>query len=139
MLSKNFIVLFLFALIFLSTGSFSQDQGHLYTMTMITIPNDQMSEFLKFYETEGKPMDAQNEHILSVKIFTHAWGPSWKLCMVNEYKDWDGFLAADKRGDEIFEKTYPDSTKRVEIGKKWGGYLDNHTDAIVMDHPNLQK
>ena len=139
MLSRNFIVLFLFVLIFSSTVSFSQDKSHLYTMTMVTLTGDQMSEFLKFYETEAKPMDAQNEHILSVKVFTHAWGPSWKLCLVTEYKDWEGFLAADKRNTEIFEKTYPDKTKRDEIGKKWGGYLDNHTDAIVMDNPNLQK
>lgn len=139
MLSKNFIVLFLFVLIVLSVNTYSQDQGHLYTMTMITLPSNQLSEFLKFYETEGKPLDAQNEYMLSVKIFTHQWGPSWKVCLVTEYKDWEGFLAADKRSTEIFEKTYADSTKRDEIGKKWGEYLDDHTDAIVSDHPKLQK
>jgi hypothetical protein len=56
-----------------------------------------------------------------------------------EYKDWEGFLAANKKSDELFQKKYPDKTVQDEIGKKWGGYLTNHTDAIVMDHPNLTK
>ena len=136
---RNFVLLAFLVLIF-STSSYSQtEQGHLFTMTMINMPSDQLSEFLKFYETEGKPGDAQNEHLLSMKIFTHTWGPEWKVCLVAEYKDWEGFLAAEKRYDEIFQKMYPDQTKRDEMGKKWGGYLDHHTDAIVMDHPNLQK
>jgi len=115
------------------------DKGHLYTMTMLTIPNDQLSDFLSFYETDGKPMDAENEYVISVKVYTHAWGPEWTVCMVAEYKDWEGFLASQKKFDEIFNKRYPDQSKRDELYKKWGNFLNGHTDAIVFDHPKLQK
>ena len=137
-----FSIFILFFLIFGKVSSvFSQEttQGHLYTMTMLMVPSDKMNEFLKFYETDGKGLDAQNEHILSTKIFVHAWGPAWTICLMTEYKDWDGFHAADKRSTEIFNAAYPDQSKRDEIGKKWSSYLTGHTDAIVFDNPNLQK
>jgi len=108
-------------------------------MTFIPVGNGEIGDFLKFFETESKPMDAQNEYILSSKILTHAWGPQWTVCLMTEYKDWEGFVAGEKRQGEIFDKTYPDQSTKDEIGKKWGHYLTNHTDAIVNDHPNLQK
>lgn len=139
---------FLFLSLFLILSAFiaapqaysqSQNTGHLVTMTFLQIPNEQISEFFDFWEKEAKPLDAENEYILSTKIYTHMWGPAWTVCLVTEYKDWEGFIAAEKRGNEIFDKKYTDETKRSEIGKKFSGFLNNHTDAIVYDHPNLQK
>jgi hypothetical protein len=63
----------------------------------------------------------------------------WKVCIVTEYKDWEGFLASNKRYDEIFEKMQPDQANRDEMDKKWEVFLDNHTVTIVMDNPRLQK
>lgn len=142
---KTNIITFVFCLMLLSLVSYTnshaqmQNQGHLWTMTFVPVGNGEITEFLKFFETEAKPGDVQNEYVLSTKIYTHAWGPAWTVCVMNEYKDWDGFVAAEKRYGEIFDKTYPDQSKKDEINKKWGHYLTNHTDAIVVEHPNLQK
>lgn len=134
-----FILAFITVFVFSNSKTFSQNTDHLWTMTMMMVSNDQITEFLNFYEKEGKPGDMQNEYVLSTKIFTHAWGPAWTVCLMSEYKDWDGFVAGEKRGGEIFMKMYPDSSKRGEIGKTWSKFLIGHTDAIVNDHPNLQK
>jgi hypothetical protein len=117
----------------------TQGNGHLCTMTMLYIPENEMDEFLSFFEKEIKPFNAENEYILSAKVYTHSWGPQWTVCLVTEYKDWEGFVAAEKKGNELLEKMYPDKSKRDELMKKFGSYLFNHTDAIVNDHPNLAK
>ena len=120
--------------------SFSQDsKSHVYEMNYLTIPYEQLDEFIKFYEMYGKPLDAQNEYIVSVKLFRHNFGPSWNICFLTEYKDLEGFVAARKRGDELFEKMFTDKSKRDEIDKKFMGYLKGHTDALVNDYPNLEK
>jgi hypothetical protein len=72
-------------------------------------------------------------------VYTHSWGPQWTVCIVTEYKDWEGFAASGKKSIEIFVKMYPDKSKREEIIKKFETYLINHTDAFVNDHPNLEK
>jgi hypothetical protein len=124
---------------FQKTMSQTQDNGHLYTMTMLYVPENEMDEFLGSSEKEMKPFYAENEYILSTKVYTHSWGPQWTICIVTEYKDWEAFVAGDKKGKEIFVKMYPDKTKRDEIIKKFETYLNNHTDAFVNDHPNLEK
>jgi hypothetical protein len=122
-----------------NTQAQTQDQGHLFTMTMLRVPESDMMECLDFFEKEAKPIDAENEYILSEKVFTHLWGPEWTICILTEYKDWEGFIAADKKWTELFEKKYPDKSQRTEIFKKFSTYLNNHTDAIVSDNPKLQK
>jgi hypothetical protein len=135
----TFILAFITVLAFSNSQSFSQESNHLWTMTFLTVPNDQITEFMNFYEKEGKPADSQNEHVLSTKIFTHTWGPAWTICLMTEYKDWDGFHAADKRATEIFTKMYPETAKGDEVGKTWSKFLIGHSDAIVFDNQKLQK
>ena len=143
MRAKFFLVFLIVVLALVITGrnSYSQmqKQGNLYTMTIIPVPGDQTREFLDFFEKEGKTYDAQNEYVLSTKVYTHSWGPAWTVCLVAEYKDWEGFIAAEQKYGEIDQKMHQDQSARDDIGKKWGHYLTNHTDAIVFDHPNLQK
>lgn len=121
------------------TMSQTEDNGHLYTMTMLYVPENEMDEYLDFYEKEVKPVNAENEYILSSKVYTHSWGPQWTVCIVTEYKDWEEFAASGKKSIDIFVKMYPDKSKRDEIIKKFETYLNNHTDAFVNDHPNLEK
>jgi len=131
----------LLLLILIKGNLYSQDkpENHLYEMNFLQVPYEEINDFLNFYETVGKPMDTENEYVLSVKVFRHAMGPVWSICFVTEYKDMEGYSAADKRGDEIFMKMFPDKSKRDEIMKKWGGYLKGHTDALVRDNPKLEK
>lgn len=136
---KTFLVLTLFLVA--SANLYSQDNptNHIFEMTFITIGYDQISDFMETYEKELKPLDMQNEYILSTKIFRHMNGPSWNICLVSEYKDMDGWVAADKKYDEIMAAAYPDKFKRQELFKKWGAYLRGHTDALVRDYPSLEK
>ena len=131
----------LFALVLFSNKSYSQDMdnGHFYEMNFVSIAYDQLDEFLKFYETYGKDIDAQNEYIISTKILRHVTGPSWSMCFITEYKDMESFAASQKRQDELFAIAYPDKSKLEEIFKKWGSFLKGHTDALVRNTPSLEK
>lgn len=124
-----------------SANIFAQDKpnNHVFEMTFVTIGYDQISDFLEIYEKELKPMDMQNEYVLSTKVFRHMEGPSWNICMVSEYKDMESWVAADKRFDELVAASYPDKSKREELFKKWGSFLRGHMDALVRDYPNLEK
>ena len=87
------------------TMSQTEDNGHLYTMTMLYVPENEMDEYLDFYEKEVKPVNAENEYILSSKVYTHSWGPQWTVCIVTEYKDWEEFAASGKKSIDIFVKS----------------------------------
>jgi hypothetical protein len=142
MKTKFSILLFtLTALFFITPNIYTQDKpaSHIYEMNFLTFSYDQMEEYMQLYETIGKPLDEQNEYIISTKILRHFSGPSWNLCFVTEYKDLDAFSAAQKRGDELFEKMFTDKTKRDEISKKYLSFLRGHTDALVRDSPKLEK
>ena len=110
-------ILFLVILSFTSK-IYSQDQNnsHFYEINFLNIPYDKISEFNDLYETYGKPVDAQNEYILSIKVLRHFSGPMWNVCFITEYKDAASFLAAQKRGDEIMENF-------LEFLKEW---IENH-------------
>jgi hypothetical protein len=141
---KKGILSIIFAIILFTTllgRLFSQDksENHFFEMNFIQVSYDELNDFLKFYDTYGKPMDADNEYILSIKIFRHYSGPMWSICFVTEYNDAESFVKAGKKGDEIFMKMFPDESKRNEVMKKWGGYLKGHTDALVTDNPKLEK
>ena len=130
----------LFLLVLAKGNLYSQESNnHIFEINFLSIPYEDINDFMTFYETVGKPLDADNEYILSVKVFRHAFGPLWSVCMITEYKDMEGFVAAEKRGDEIFMKKYPDKSKRDEIMKKYQVYLKGHSDALVRDYPNLEK
>ena len=138
----QFIKLFLLVSIFVLFTKLSYSQSssnHIYEMNYLTIPAEQIDDFLKFYEEYGKPLDSQNEYVLSVKVFTHVFGPSWNVAFLTEYKDFDAFTKGRTRGDELFEKMFTDKTKMTEISNKFAKYLTGHTDALVLDHPELSK
>lgn len=141
MKAKKLVLLAVIFIITLFSGlSKAQDsKGHIFEMNFLSIPYEQMDEFMKFYETYGKPLDAQNEYILSTKIFRHVFGPMWNICFLSEYKDFDSYAAGRKRGDELWDKMFTDKSKMEEIGTKFSTYLRNHTDALVSDSPNLEK
>ena len=142
-MKTKFIVILsmLVVLSFFSKFTYSQEKqaSHFYEMNFLSVPYEQMEEFMRFYETTGKPLDAQNEYVLSVKILKHVSGPSWNICFLTEYKDLESFAKAQKRGDEIFEKTYSEKSKKDEIMNKWMTFLRGHTDALVSDNPGLEK
>jgi len=141
MKAKKFTLLVIVFFITLFSGlSIAQDsKSHIYEMNFLSIPYEQMEDFIKFYETYGKPLDAQNEYILSTKIFRHVFGPVWNVCFLSEYKDFDSYAAGRKRGDELWEKMFTDKSKMEEVGTKFATYLRNHTDALVSDSPKIEK
>jgi hypothetical protein len=130
----------LMAISVFSKLSYSQEKSsHFYEMNYLSLNYDQLDDFLKFYEEVGKPMDAQNEFILSIKVFRHFSGPAWNVCFITEYKDFESMVKAQKRGDEIFMKMFTDKSKQDEVMKKWMGYMRGHTDALVTDVPAFEK
>ena len=116
-----------------------EQQGNVYAVSTYKIPFDRISEYFELYEKEAKPRVAQNEFILSQRFFTHAYGPDWTVMVINEYKDLASIQAAQKRGTELFEKQYPDKAKRDELTKKFQGFSQAHTDALVVENPKLRK
>jgi hypothetical protein len=135
------ITILLLITISLTSKIYSQDQptGHFYEMNFLAIPYEKLNDFNNFYEKYGKPADAENEYIISVKVFRHVSGPVWNICFLTEYKDMESFVAAGKRGDEIFVKMFPDKSQRDEFMKMFEMYLTGHTDALVRDNPKLEK
>jgi len=142
MKTKIILSSILFLIIFsVSPKIYSQQQGsnHFYELNFLNIPYDKLDDFTELYETYGKPMDAQNEYILSIKVLRHWSGPIWNVCFITEYKDAESFVASQKRGDEIMEKMVPDKSKREEVMKKWRTFMTGHSDALTTDIPKFEK
>ncbi len=139
MKARNLFTLLILSLIFIipRLSGAQEKSGHVYEMTFASIPYEQIEDFNKFYETYGKPLDEQNEYILSARVYTHTFGPSWSVLMVAEYKDLESFAKARKRSDELFEKLVTDKSKIAEISTKFAGFLKGHMDALVTEVPNL--
>ena len=133
------IVIAISAMFVSVSNSQTDSKPHFFEMNFLQISYDQMSEFLELYENYGKPVDAQNEHILSVKLFRHFSGPIWTICILTEYKDLEGFAAAQKKSDELWDKLIPEKSKQEEIWKKWGQFMKGHSDALVTNNPKMEK
>lgn len=116
-----------------------ESQGNVFAFSTYKIRFDQLTEYLDLYEKESKPLVAQNEHVISQRIFTHLWGPDWTVLMVTEYKDFASIQESQKRGTELFEKKYPDKAKRDDISRKFQTFNLGHTDALVLERAKLRK
>jgi len=136
------VVFILFFVLLTNIAVFAQEQeaeGNVFAISTWKIRFDQRDDFLKFIETENKPIDAQNEHIISMKVFTHLWGEDWTVVIISEYKSMAAIEAAQKKSRELFKQKYPDEKEREKVYDRRRSMIMGHTDNIVLEVPNLSK
>lgn len=138
---KIFFVIVLAICLMTGQNILAQEEeiGNVFAISTWKVGFDKVSEVLDNWEKEFKPITAENEFVLSQKIMTHLWGPDWNIVVITEYKDFASIEKAQQRFNEIFEKKYPEKSKRDEIQKKNRSYFKGHDDAIVREVPKLRK
>ncbi|MFC2088777.1 hypothetical protein ACFLSX_04175 [Calditrichota bacterium] len=138
----NLLVL-VFALFFLfNVQAFAQEQeeeGNVFAISTWKLRFDKVDDFLEIIEKEMKPIYIQNEHIISLKVFTHLWGGDWMVVMIAEYESLAEIEAAQKKSTELLKQKYPDEKKLNEVNDKRRKLIIGHTDNIVREVPNLRK
>ena len=116
-----------------------QNEGNVWAISTWKIRFDQRDDFLKHLETENMPIWKQNEHIISLKVFTHLWGEDWTVIMISEYKSMAAIEAADKKTKELFKQKYPDEKELKKVHDKRRKMVMGHYDNIVREVPKLSK
>ena len=115
------VIFILFFVSLTNIAVFAQEQeeeGNVYAISTWKIRFDQRDDFLEIMEKEAKPIYTQNEHVISMKVFTHLWGEDWMVVVIGEYESMAGIEAAQKKATELFEQKYPDEKKRKEVNDK---------------------
>ncbi len=138
----TFVFSILFFVLLINVTAIAQEQeeeGNVYAISTWKIRFDQIDDFLEFMEKETKPIYTQNEHVISMKVFTHLWGEDWTVVMIAEYESMAGIEAAQKKATELIKQKYPDEKKRKEVNDKRRKMIMGHTDNIVREVPNLRK
>ena len=128
--------------LFTNMTSFAQEQeeeGNVFAISTWKLRFDQVSDFLEIMEKEMKPIYTQNEHIISLKVFTHLWGEDWMIVTITEYESMAEIEAAQKKSSELLKQKYPDEKERGELSDKRRKLIMGHTDNIVREVPNLRK
>jgi hypothetical protein len=125
MSSRKSLLVLLIAAFLLSSGSFlfaqdKEEKGHVYTISTWKIQPNKIEEVLKVWEEEFKPINDQDEHLLSIKFFRHYYGPDWSVMIVAEYENLAAIEKSDENFNKLFEEKYPDKEKREEIFSKVG-------------------
>ena len=116
-----------------------EEEGNVYAISTWKIRFDQVDDFLDIMEKEMKPIYTQNDHIKSMKVFTHLWGEDWMVVMIAEYESMAEIDAAQKKTNELLKQKYPDEKERGELSDKRRKLIMGHTDNIVREVPNLRK
>lgn len=143
MRSKRVISVLLSMVFLFSAGSIllaqEEEQGNVFAMTFLKVQREDRDEYFKLWEREVLSIEKQIDEFLSLKVFTHWWGPDWNVVVIREFKDLASIEKAFEKEAELFKKKYPDEKEREEITKKLGKYLNGHFDAIVREVPKLRK
>ena len=56
-----------------------------------------------------------------------------------EYKDFVALQKVFEKEDELYMEKFPDEKDREQISDEFSEYTISHTDAIVIEKPNLGK
>jgi len=134
-------VLLAFVLI-LSMPAFTQEQeedAHVYSITFLQVPFEQLDEFIEFHEKEVLSITKQVDEILSIKVYRHWWGPEWSIMEIQEFKDLSSMEIGLQKVQELRKKKYPDKNDLDKLLKKRRTYLNGHFDAIVREVIELRK
>lgn len=141
MARKYFVMVASIVFLLLANSSlFAQEpEGHVFVVSTWKVRFDQLEDYLNLFEKEYKPLAAQNEHLKSLRVFTHLFGPDWNVVVIREFENLEAIAKSEKRDSEILEKNFPDPAKRSEYTKKVGSYILAHTDTVVREVPRLRK
>ena len=133
------ILLFLLLTNVTTIAQEQEEEGNVFAISTWKLRFDQVDDFLEIMEKEMKPIYTQNDHIKSMKVFTHLWGEDWMVVMITEYESLAGIEAAQKKTNELLKQKYPDEKERGELSDKRRKLIMGHTDNIVREVPNLRK
>lgn len=115
-----------------------EEEGHVFTISTYKVQFQNVDKTMKLWEEYWKPVNAKNEYLKSMRVFTHLWGSDWAIAVIAEYESMAAIEAAWVRAEEIIEEMYPEGESEkilVELQAMGMG----HTDNIVKEVPSLRK
>ena len=116
------------------------DEGHIFTVTTVQWPFNNVEDILEFIE-EDHELTIQNEFILSQKTLRHRWAGAFSVMFVTEYASFGDVVKAQARNIELTEAKYPKEKDRDARDKKFaalaGGRM--HKDNILQEYTKLAK
>jgi hypothetical protein len=116
-----------------------EEESHVFTVSTYKVQFHNIDRILESWEKTWKPIYTKNEHVKSVRVFTHFWGSDWSIMMITEYESFSAIEDGLKRGEEIRKEMFPDDEQwqatLTELQKMGLG----HTDDIVTEVPSLRK
>lgn len=140
----TFIALAVLALMVGPAQVFAQDaeeeEGSYFSVSTYDWPFDNLDEIIELME-EDNDLTAQNEFILSRKVFRHAWAGEYSVMIILEYASFGDVTKAQDRGGELFEAKYTDEEARDARNEKFSALNGDgmHNDDIVQGIPSLTK
>ena len=142
---KQLTIIFVvaFAVFFLSDSSYSQDEGHYYTITTwkLKVPADgsgaEMNELFKeWYDN----VTSKNDKVLSQKVLRHSSGSDLRdWVVITEYASWNDIDAAGDEQSRLVQEAWPNEDDRSAWFAKFGKYVVTHSDEILQERPELTK
>ena len=139
-----FIALTALALMIGPAQVFAQDaeeeEGNYFSVSTYNWSFDTLDELIELME-EDNDVIAQNEFILSRKVFRHAWAGEYSVMIILEYASFGDVTKAQDRGAELYEAKYPDEEARDARDDKFLALQGHgmHNDDIVQGIPSLTK
>ncbi len=144
--SMQFLIAGIIAVcLFLSSGVFAQEEGEgrYYTVTTwkMNIPEDgTQAEFDEMMKEWSEKITRKNDKILNEWVMRHLSGSdSRDLVIITEYASWSDIEAAQKKQNKLMEAAWPDKKVRDTHMKKFGRYLNSHSDEIYTGIPAFGK
>ena len=117
----------------------TEEKGNVFNVATYKIQFQNLDRMFELWEEYWKPVNAKNEYVTSMRVFTHLYGSDWQVLMVTEYESLSAMEAANKRAEEIRKELFPEDDQWQEMLAEVQGLFLGHTDNIVVEVPNLRK
>jgi hypothetical protein len=114
--------------------------GHVFTVTLLKVPQGQISDFIDFWEKEFTPLERQIPQIVSSKVLQHRWGPAdYTVFIIHEYKDLASIDAAQRQQEGAIQERAKTDPHAAETMKKFTTFVSGHVDYIMFSPDRVRK
>jgi hypothetical protein len=117
-----------------------EEAGHIFTVTMLKIPLNQVNDFLDFWEKTFVPLEKQDPSLLSSEILRHRWGTTdYSVFLIQEFKDLASVQESRTREEGSLQQRAQTDPAVAEAMKSFGSYVAGHVDYILFAPEQVRK
>jgi len=117
-----------------------EESGHIFTVTMLKIPLNQVNDFLNFWEKTFVPLEKQDPSLLSSEILRHRWGGTdYSVVLIQEFKDLAGVQESRTREEGSLQQRAQTDPAVAEAMKSFGSFVAGHVDYIFFAPEAVRK